>query len=100
MIPSKNISGNAKWDAVFYWLMIIAAMIIAMVIVGGFTRLTGSGLSITQWKPLYGAIPPLNLSQWMQEFKAYQQIPQFKLLNASMTLEEFKYIFWWEWGHR
>jgi len=91
---------SEKWSSIALWLFLIALLIIAMVIVGGFTRLTGSGLSITQWKPIYGAIPPLNLQEWLQEFEAYKQIPQFKLLNASMTLSEFKYIFWWEWGHR
>ncbi len=91
---------NPKWHAVSTWLFIIAGMIILMVIVGGLTRLTGSGLSITEWKPLHGAIPPLTLQDWIREFKAYQKIPQFQLVNTTMTLEEFKIIFWWEWGHR
>lgn len=85
---------------VIYWLYSIAFFIILMVVVGGLTRLTGSGLSITEWKPISGAIPPLNLEDWMREFEAYKQIPQFTQLNFNMTLDEFKFIFWWEWGHR
>lgn len=91
---------NSKWHAVSLWLFVIAGTIILMVVVGGLTRLTGSGLSITEWKPLHGAIPPLNLQEWLQEFEAYKKIPQFKLINSTMTLDEFKGIFWWEWGHR
>ena len=99
-MTAKNSISNLHWSAVSSWLFVIACMILVMVVVGGFTRLTGSGLSITEWKPLHGAIPPLNLGEWLQEFDAYKQIPQFKLLNATMTLDEFKSIFWWEWGHR
>ncbi len=91
---------SPKWHAVSLWLYAIAGMIMLMVIVGGLTRLTGSGLSITEWKPLYGVIPPLTMQAWVQEFQAYQQIPQFALVNPTMTLDEFKEIFWWEWGHR
>lgn len=91
---------SPKWTAVCVWLFSIAGLILLMVVVGGLTRLTGSGLSITEWKPISGAIPPLNISQWLNEFEAYKQIPQFKHLNATMTLDEFKTIFWWEWGHR
>lgn len=82
------------------WLYVVALMVLAMVVVGGITRLTGSGLSITSWQPISGAIPPLGDADWAAEFEAYQQIPQFKLLNQDMTLEGFKYIFWWEWTHR
>ena len=85
---------------VIYWLYIVAFFIILMVVVGGLTRLTGSGLSITEWKPISGAIPPLSYDDWVQEFEAYKKIPQFIQLNFNMTLEEFKFIFWWEWGHR
>lgn len=97
---NKNGYMTQKWYAVSLWLFVIAGMIILMVIVGGLTRLTGSGLSITEWKPLHGAIPPLNLQEWLQEFNAYKKIPQFELINPTMTLGEFKTIFWWEWGHR
>ncbi|WP_255606733.1 COX15/CtaA family protein [Asticcacaulis sp. AND118] len=68
--------------------------------VGGATRLTGSGLSITEWKPVHGVVPPLSDAQWSEEFAKYQQIPQFKQVNANMTVDQFKGIFWWEWGHR
>jgi cytochrome c oxidase assembly protein subunit 15 len=82
------------------WLFVVAAMVFAMVVVGGSTRLTNSGVSITQWELLSGFLPPLNLSQWQAEFEHYKQIPQYKIMNQGMTLEGFKYIFWWEWSHR
>ena len=82
------------------WLVVVALMIMAMVVVGGATRLTHSGLSITTWKPIHGVIPPLNDADWQQEFSAYQQIPEYKELNQSMTLDGFKAIFWWEYAHR
>ncbi len=82
------------------WLMLTAALIFAMVLVGGATRLTESGLSITQWKPLSGIIPPLNLADWQAEFDHYKLIPQYAAMNADMTLVGFKTIFWWEWSHR
>ncbi len=82
------------------WLMVVAAMIMAMVVVGGATRLTHSGLSITEWQPIHGVIPPLNQAQWQDEFAGYQQIPEYRLLNPDMTLSQFKGIFWWEWAHR
>ena len=71
-----------------------------MVLVGGATRLTESGLSIVEWKPVTGALPPLNQEQWTQAFDAYKTIPQYRQLNAGMSLDEFKTIFWWEWSHR
>ena len=86
--------------AVGLWLMLIAAIILAMVIIGGLTRLTGSGLSITEWDPIMGAIPPLNVSQWAEAFAKYQRIPQYILENRGMSLEAFQGIFWWEWTHR
>jgi cytochrome c oxidase assembly protein subunit 15 len=82
------------------WLYFIAVLIIAMVVVGGATRLTHSGLSITEWQPIHGVIPPLSAAEWQEEFQKYQQIPEFKILNPDMTLSEFKGIFWWEWSHR
>lgn len=69
-------------------------------LVGGATRLTESGLSITQWQPIHGVIPPLNAQEWQEEFDLYKRIPQFQLLNKDMTVDEFKGIFWWEWAHR
>lgn len=86
--------------AIQIWLFMICALIFAMVIVGGATRLTGSGLSITEWKPIVGAIPPLNIEDWNEAFEKYKQIPQYKEINEGMSLDEFKSIFWWEWGHR
>lgn len=82
------------------WLTSVCLLIIAMVVVGGITRLTGSGLSITDWKPIMGAIPPLNETQWLEAFHKYQQIPQFKLINAAITLAQFKFLFFWEYIHR
>jgi cytochrome c oxidase assembly protein subunit 15 len=82
------------------WLYCVAALVLAMVVVGGATRLTESGLSITEWAPVAGMIPPLSEADWLREFTAYQQIPQFSAVNAWMGLDDFKYIFWWEWSHR
>jgi heme a synthase len=82
------------------WLYVIAVMVLAMVAVGGLTRLTGSGLSITEWKPISGVLPPLSDAEWNADFASYQQIPQYTELNRGMTLEQFKFIFWWEWAHR
>ncbi|HMN37474.1 MAG TPA: COX15/CtaA family protein [Hyphomicrobium sp.] len=90
-------SGYALVEA---WLWFVAALVFAMVAVGGATRLTGSGLSITEWKPIMGAIPPLNEADWLAAFDKYKQIPQYKLINEGMALSDFKTIFWWEWGHR
>jgi cytochrome c oxidase assembly protein subunit 15 len=81
-------------------LLCIAAIIAGMVVVGGLTRLTGSGLSITEWDPILGAIPPLNDAQWQDAFHKYQEIPQYTQENAGMSLAAFKGIFWWEWTHR
>lgn len=86
--------------AVRWWLVSIAALIAIMVLVGGATRLTESGLSIVEWKPVAGALPPLNQQQWTQAFEGYKTIPQYREMNAGMTLAEFKTIFWWEWSHR
>jgi cytochrome c oxidase assembly protein subunit 15 len=82
------------------WLFVVAGLVAAMVLLGGLTRLTGSGLSITEWKPIHGALPPLSNAEWQEEFDAYKQIPQYQILNKGMTLDEFKTIFWWEWSHR
>jgi cytochrome c oxidase assembly protein subunit 15 len=86
--------------AVRLWLWIVAGLVMVMVTVGGATRLTGSGLSITEWRPVTGAIPPLSAADWASEFEKYRQIPQYQLLNKGMSLAEFKFIYWWEWGHR
>lgn len=86
--------------AVALWLFFSAAMVFAMVVIGGVTRLTGSGLSITEWKPIMGAIPPLNAAEWAEAFEKYKAIPQYAQVNAGMSLGEFQGIFWWEWLHR
>ena len=83
-----------------YWLALMFWLISLMIIVGGLTRLTDSGLSITTWELFSGLVPPLNNSDWINYFNLYKQIPEFKLQNYSMSLEEFKVIFWWEWIHR
>jgi len=82
------------------WLMMIFALVALMILVGGATRLTDSGLSITEWKPVTGAIPPMNAADWHSEFTKYQASPEFQLQNSTMTVAEFKSIYWWEWGHR
>lgn len=86
--------------AVAIWLWGIALLVALMVIVGGATRLTDSGLSITEWKPLLGAIPPLTEAQWLEVFEKYKQIPEYQIQNRGMSLADFKFIFWWEWAHR
>ena len=86
--------------AVAIWLWSVAALVFAMIVVGGATRLTGSGLSITEWKPILGAIPPLNETDWLVAFEKYKQIPQYALVNAGMALGDFKFIYAWEWSHR
>ncbi|MBK6707579.1 MAG: COX15/CtaA family protein [Sphingomonadales bacterium] len=85
-----------------HWLFAVAFLVFLMVIVGGITRLTESGLSITEWKPVTGAIPPLTEAQWVSEFEKYKKIPEYLEINgpAGMTLAEFKFIFFWEWVHR
>jgi cytochrome c oxidase assembly protein subunit 15 len=93
-------SKTAPLRAVRWWLITVAALIALMVLVGGATRLTESGLSIVEWKPVSGTLPPLSEAQWTQAFDAYKTIPQYRELNAGMSLHEFKTIFWWEWSHR
>ena len=82
------------------WLMMLFALVVVMIAVGGLTRLTDSGLSITEWKPIAGMVPPMTNADWAAEFNAYQATPEFQLQNSGMTLDSFKTIFWWEWGHR
>jgi cytochrome c oxidase assembly protein subunit 15 len=90
----------ARPRAVARWLFVVGAMIVLMVVVGGITRLTESGLSITQWDPITGTIPPLSHAQWLAEFDHYRQIDQYAAIHAGMTLAEFKGIFFWEYSHR
>ncbi len=82
------------------WLFFMCGLVAAMVIVGGATRLTDSGLSIVEWRPVTGAIPPMNEADWLAEFEKYKTIPEYEEVNFGMSLAEFKEIYWWEWGHR
>jgi cytochrome c oxidase assembly protein subunit 15 len=91
---------GASTFALRAWLWAVAGLVLAMVTVGGATRLTGSGLSITEWQPILGAIPPLTHADWMVAFDKYRQIAQYKLINKGMSLEAFQFIYWWEWAHR
>lgn len=98
--PGQISFASDRLRPVRIWLYGLAAFVLLIVVVGGITRLTESGLSITSWKPLSGVIPPLNQAQWDAEFEAYKQIPQYSVLNSWMSLDDFKYIFFWEWFHR
>ena len=82
------------------WLYAMTFLVFCMVIVGGATRLTDSGLSITEWRPLLGAIPPLNEADWLAAFEKYKLIPEYQIQNRGMALSDFKFIYWWEWAHR
>lgn len=86
--------------AIRAWLMVLFGMVMVMIVVGGLTRLTDSGLSITEWNVIKGAVPPMSASGWAEEFEKYKAIPEYQLQNKGMTLSEFKGIYWWEWGHR
>jgi len=86
--------------AVRLWLMLLFALVVGMILVGGLTRLTDSGLSITEWRPVTGALPPSSAEAWDAEFAKYKEIPEYSLQNEGMGLAEFKTIYWWEWGHR
>jgi cytochrome c oxidase assembly protein subunit 15 len=86
--------------AVRFWLYGVLVVLFALVMVGGATRLTDSGLSITEWQPIHGVIPPLSEADWQEEFEKYRQIPEYEQINKGMSLAEFKVIFWWEWAHR
>src|ERR1700754_2912500 len=99
--PADNAnSSSAPLRGVRVWLIVVAAMIVATLLVGGATRLTESGLSIVEWKPVTGTLPPLSQEAWQAEFDKYKAIPQYRELNHGMSLEEFKTIYWWEWTHR
>src|ERR1700721_269511 len=82
------------------WLLIGCIMVFLQVILGGITRLTESGLSITEWKPIKGIIPPLNAEEWNQEFARYKEKMQYQMINEGMTISEFKWIYFWEYFHR
>lgn len=99
LTPSLS-NGKDNRRAILLWLAACLTLIVLMVMVGGYTRLSGSGLSITEWKPIHGAIPPLSLAEWEEEFALYRASPQYEKVNAGMSLEEFKAIYWPEYLHR
>ena len=99
-MPDQVSSPNVHVRAVRLWLLAVAAMIFLTLIVGGATRLTVSGLSIVEWKPVTGVLPPMSEPAWQTEFEKYQQIPQYREINRGMKLEQFKVIYYWEWTHR
>ncbi len=90
----------ANRRAVRIWLYMCMLVLLTLVVVGGATRLTDSGLSITEWKPIHGVIPPLSEAEWQEELEKYRQIPEYQLINKGMSMAEFQFIFWWEWAHR
>ncbi len=92
--------GHGARAGIRLWLMVLFALVVVMIVVGGLTRLTDSGLSITTWKPISGMLPPMSDADWAAEFAAYQATPEYALQNKGMTMEAFRTIFWWEWGHR
>ena len=100
LVPSSAFMSRARPRVVAIWLFVVAAMIVAIVVVGGITRLTESGLSITEWKPIRGIVPPIGVEQWQAEFDAYKRIPEYAQNNAGMTLAGFKTIYFWEYLHR
>jgi len=86
--------------AIFYWLLSLTIITFLMILIGGLTRLTDSGLSMVDWRPILGTIPPLTNEDWIAVFNQYKNSPEFKIVNKNMNLNDFKYIFWWEWFHR
>ncbi|MEM6635065.1 MAG: heme A synthase [Pseudomonadota bacterium] len=95
---SKDLAPARRWTRA--WLIVLFVLVVSMIALGGLTRLTDSGLSITEWEPVTGALPPMDAAAWDRAFELYRQIPEYQLQNRGMTLEEFKVIYWWEWGHR
>ena len=100
MSDTATHSSHPAYPLIRGWLLAIAALIVVMVVVGGATRLTDSGLSITEWKPVTGIVPPFSLEAWNEEFTKYKAIPEYQIINKGMSLGQFKAIYWWEWGHR
>jgi heme a synthase len=97
---TESLTSDRHARAIRLWLYAVAALVLAMVLVGGATRLTESGLSITEWKPVMGVVPPLSEGAWQAAFEKYQAIPQYREMNGGMSLDAFKTIYWWEWTHR
>jgi cytochrome c oxidase assembly protein subunit 15 len=103
VLPQGGMIGRGSQGgrgAIRVWLILLFALVALMIAVGGATRLTDSGLSITEWKPVMGALPPMDAAAWQAEFARYQASPEYQLQNKGMSLEAFKSIYWWEWGHR
>lgn len=100
MLQASSLPSRIRPRLLATWLSLVAALVVAIVVVGGITRLTESGLSITQWKPVSGVIPPLTAAQWQAEFDQYKRIPEYRTLNRGMTLAGFQAIFFWEYLHR
>ena len=98
-VQFNDLEQNYK-NSIMLWLITLTIMVFLIIIIGGLTRLTDSGLSMVDWQPILGTIPPLNNNQWMDVFNDYKLTPEFLYVNKNMTLDEFKYIFWWEWFHR
>ena len=101
--PKGGLIDGAKSGArlaIRRWLMVLFGLVVIMIAVGGLTRLTDSGLSITEWRPVTGALPPMSEAAWEAELEKYRQIPEYQLQNNGMSMSEFKVIYWWEWGHR
>lgn len=96
--PPNDAVGPARW--IRRWLIVLGFMVYAMILIGGMTRLTDSGLSITEWEPIKGALLPMGADGWGAAFEKYKQTAEYRLVNAGMSLDEFKYIYFWEWGHR
>ena len=95
------LKSSASYKPIIYiWLLTMTAMVLSIIVIGGLTRLTDSGLSMTDWRPILGIIPPLSNDNWQTVYEMYKLTPEFKIVNKNMNLEEFKYIFWWEWFHR
>jgi heme a synthase len=99
-IPHKTTTEPSPMRWVRRWLWFLAFLVFAMIVIGGMTRLTDSGLSITVWEPLIGVFPPNNAAQWQEAFDRYKQTTEYQIQNKGMTLGEFQYIYWWEWAHR
>src|SRR6202051_3330092 len=95
--PDARVSANRS---VATWWLVCCALVFAMVVVGGVTRLTHSGLSITEWQPIVGTVPPLSAAEWDEAFAKYQATPEYRQVNKGMSLDAFKSIFWWEYAHR
>ena len=98
----KSIQGESMnvSSAVLIWLRCVCVSVVVILVVGGITRLTGSGLSMVDWRPVMGVLPPLSDSDWMEVFDQYKAFPEYQKINREMNLEDFKFIFFWEYVHR